>query len=116
MLEGHDGAKCKVTIFQSDRTYVPEHLTKDDNVRLHPGDVIQLQTPGGGGYGNPLERDLALVARDVQHAYISRDTARQLYGVIFKNDSLEVDIPATRALRCQRLPPTAPHGNEQQRS
>ena len=116
MLEGHDGATCKVTIFQGDRTYIPEHLTKDDNVRLHPGDVIQLQTPGGGGYGNPLQRDLALVARDVQREYMSRDTARQLYGVIFKDDSLEVDIPATQALRHQRLPPVAPPGNEQQRS
>jgi N-methylhydantoinase B len=115
MLEGHDGARCKVTIFQGGRTYIPEHLTKDDNVRLHPGDVIQLQTPGGGGYGNPLQRDLALVARDVQRAYISRDTARQLYGVIFKDDALEVDLPATRELRRQRFPLAASHGSDQQR-
>lgn len=99
MLAGHDGATCKVTIFQGDRTYIPEHLTKDDNVRLHPGDVIQLQTPGGGGYGNPLERDIALVVRDVQRQYISRDTARQIYGVVFKGDSLEVDMTATQILR-----------------
>jgi N-methylhydantoinase B len=116
MLEGHDGSKCQVTIFQGDRTYIPEHLTKDDNVRLHPGDVIQLQTPGGGGYGNPLERDLALVARDVQHEYISRDTARQLYGVIFKDNTLEVDMPATQDLRRQRFPLATPRGNDQQRS
>ena len=116
MLEGHDGATCQVTIFQGDRTYIPEHLTKDDNVRLRPGDVIQLQTPGGGGYGNPLERDLALVAHDVQREYISRDTARQLYGVIFKDDTLEVDMPATQDLRRQRFPLATPHGNDQQRS
>jgi N-methylhydantoinase B len=104
MLEGSDGAKCQVTIFQGNRTYVPEHLTKDDNVRLHLGDVIQLQTPGGGGYGNPLQRDIALVVRDVQRAYISQDTARQVYGVIFQEDSLAVDMAATQALRRQRLP------------
>ena len=114
MLEGHDGAKCKVTIFQGDRTYIPEHLTKDDNVRLHPGDVIQLQTPGGGGYGNPLQRDPALVARDVQCEYISRDTARQLYGVIFKEHSLEVDMPATQDLRRRHCPPAASPGTNQQ--
>ena len=51
---------------------------KDDNVRLHPGDVIQWQTPGGGGYGNPLQRDMVLVGRDVQRAYIWRHTARQV--------------------------------------
>jgi N-methylhydantoinase B len=104
MLEGSDGARCQVTIFQHGRTYTPEHLTKDDNVRLHPGDVIQLQTPGGGGYGNPLERDAAMVIRDVQRQYISRETARQVYGVVFKDDTLEVDVEATQALRHLRLP------------
>lgn len=104
MLEGGEGAPCRVAIFQRGRTYVPAHLTKDDNVRLHPGDVIQLQTPGGGGYGNPLERDMALVVRDVQRAYISRDTARQVYGVVCKDNSLEVDLVATEALRRLRFP------------
>jgi len=96
-----------VTIFQNGQTYIPEHLTKDDNVRLHPGDVIQLQTPGGGGYGNPLERDIALVVRDVQREYISQETARQVYGVVFKDNAAEVDLDATQALRHLRLP-----GNE----
>lgn len=101
--QGADGAMCQVKIFQGEQTYIPEHLTKDDNVRLRPGDVIQLQTPGGGGYGNPLERDIALVMRDVQCEYISRDDAQQLYGVVFKDASLEVDLAATRELRRLRL-------------
>lgn len=107
MLEGTEGARCQVTIFQNGQTYVPEHLTKDDNVRLHPGDVIQLQTPGGGGYGNPLERDIALVVRDVQREYISQETARQVYGVVFKDNAAEVDLDATQALRHLRLPGNA---------
>ena len=104
MLEGTEGARCQVTIFQNGQTYIPEHLTKDDNVRLHPGDVIQLQTPGGGGYGNPLERDIALVVRDVQREYISQETARQVYGVVFKDNAAAVDLDATQALRHLRLP------------
>jgi N-methylhydantoinase B len=114
MLAGHDGATCKVTIFQGDHTYIPAHLTKDDNVRLHPGDVIQLQTPGGGGYGNPLQRDIALVVRDVQCQYISRDTARQVYGVLFQGQSLEVDIAATQELRRQCLSQATPEGDQRQ--
>jgi N-methylhydantoinase B len=61
----------------------------------HPEDVIQLQTPGGGGYGNPLEWGIALVVRDVQRAYISRHTARQVSGVVFQGDALGVDMAAT---------------------
>lgn len=51
-----------------------------------------------------LEWDIALVARDVQHAYIARDTARQGYGVVCKGASLAVDLAATQALRRVRLP------------
>jgi N-methylhydantoinase B len=103
MLEGSDGAVCKVSINQGGRSYVPEHLTKDDNVRLRPGDLIRLETPGGGGYGNPLQRDIDRVVRDVQHEYISRETACQVYGVVFKDGSMEVDMEATQALRRMRL-------------
>ena len=104
LQEGSDGAKCRVEIAQGSNTYIPEHLTKDDNVRLHPGDVIRLETPGGGGYGNPLERDTDRVVWDVRMAYISRDTARDVYGVVFRDDSLDVDMAATEMLRRTRLP------------
>jgi N-methylhydantoinase B len=103
MLEGSDGAVCKVSINQGGHSYVPEHLTKDDNIRLHPGDLIRLETPGGGGYGNPLQRDIDHVVCDVRHEYIARETARQVYGVVFKDGSLEVDMEATQALRRLRL-------------
>lgn len=105
VAEGADGAPCRVSIDQGHRRYRPEHLTKDDNVRLQPGHVIRLETPGGGGYGNPLERDVERVARDVRRAYISRETARTVYGVVFQADSCDVDIDATKALRRRRMPP-----------
>jgi N-methylhydantoinase B len=104
LQEGSDGAKCRVEIARGSNTYIPEHLTKDDNVRLRPGDVIRLETPGGGGYGNPLERDISRVVWDVRMAYISRDTARDVYGVVFRDGSLDVDMAATEALRRTRLP------------
>ena len=58
-------------ITQCQGVYIPEHLTKDDNVRLSPGDTIRLETPGGGGYGNPLQRDVERVQQDVRMGYIS---------------------------------------------
>jgi N-methylhydantoinase B len=90
-------------INQGGRPYIPEHLIKDDNVRQHPCHLIRLAPPGGGGYGNPLERDIDRFVRDVQHEYISRETARQVYGVVFKDGSREVDMEATQVLRRVRL-------------
>ena len=102
--EGSDGARCRVSIVQNGETYIPEHLTKDDNVRLQSGDIIRQETPGGGGYGNPLARDIARVAQDVRLGYISRQTAREVYGVVLHETSFEVDENATQALRRMRLP------------
>ena len=102
--EGSDGATCRVSIEHGQSTYIPEHLTKDDNVRLQPGDLIRQETPGGGGYGNPLQRDIERVVYDVRQAYISRETAHDVYGVVLQAGSLDVDREATEALRRMRMP------------
>lgn len=104
LYEGSDGARCRVSIVQNGETYVPEHLTKDDNVHLQAGDMIRQETPGGGGYGNPLEREIERVVQDVRLGYISRQNARQVYGVVLHETSFEVDEDATQALRRMRLP------------
>ena len=54
--------------------------SKYANVRFEPGDRIRLTTPGGGGYGNPADRDPALIAEDVAEGYVSREAADRLYG------------------------------------
>ena len=46
------------------------------------GDNIRLASPGGGGFGRAVERDLAMVERDLNRGYISRATAEQTYGVV----------------------------------
>jgi N-methylhydantoinase B len=51
---------------------------------LRPGDVVRLETPGGGGLGNPRERDPERVLNDVRNGYISIDKARELYGVAIR--------------------------------
>jgi N-methylhydantoinase B len=54
---------------------------------------------GGGGYGNPLERDIEEVGRDVINGYISVEQARQDYGVVIAPDTFEIDAEATQKLR-----------------
>jgi N-methylhydantoinase B len=55
-------------------------------------------TPGGGGYGDPLARDPALVARDVARGYYSREQAAARWGVVLDAPG-GVDAAATAALR-----------------
>jgi len=64
-----------------------------------PGDVIEFRSAGGGGYGNPLERDPELVESDVASGYVSIARAREDYGVMIDPGTLKVDIAATLGLR-----------------
>jgi N-methylhydantoinase B len=66
---------------------------------IEQGDEAELLTPGGGGFGNPLERDLERVAADVLDGYVSVEQARQAYGVVVDPASGSVDREATARLR-----------------
>jgi 5-oxoprolinase (ATP-hydrolysing)/N-methylhydantoinase B len=54
--------------------------SKFANIAFEPGDRIMLTAPGGGGYGNPAERDPAVVAEDVAEGYVSAAATREIYG------------------------------------
>ena len=69
---------------------------------LHRGDVLRHTLAGAGGYGNPLERDPALVAEDVADEKVSLAAARSEYGVVIDPATLQVDEAATAALRATR--------------
>jgi N-methylhydantoinase B len=76
---------------------------KQPNIKIHTmvypaGTRVIRRTGGGGGFGNPLDRDLDRVQRDVLEGYISIRGARD-YGVIIKPSSLRVDVPKTEKLR-----------------
>ena len=58
---------------------------------------------GGGGYGNPLERDIEKVRRDVINGYVSVEHAKYDYGVVVDPQSFEVDDIATQKLRSYLL-------------
>ncbi len=74
------------------------------------GEVIRIRTTGGGGWGNPLERDPALVVRDVVWRKVSPEAALADYGVVLTgsldDDSLAYDEAATAAERAARPAPS----------
>ena len=76
---------------------------------LAPGESLTGMQSGGGGYGNPLERNPELVRRDVLNRWVSIKRARDVYGVIFADDiladTLEVDERATETLRAELSSP-----------
>jgi len=69
------------------------------NYEMLKGDLVSLRSGGGGGWGDPLERDPKLVAWDVKNEYITIEQARNIYGVVIDPRSLEVDYKETQALR-----------------
>jgi N-methylhydantoinase B len=75
-------------------------------LRLHEGDALDRPSAGGGGYGDPLERDPEAVKEDVADGYVSLDRARADYGVVIVDvdaelSHYEVDEAATRREREQ---------------
>ena len=60
--------------------------------------VVAQETAGGGGYGDPLERDTLAVRLDVEYGYVSMESARDDYGVVI-NSEVKVDEAATERLR-----------------
>jgi N-methylhydantoinase B len=67
-----------------------------------PGSRIYNRTPGGGGYGNPLERDPLRVSQDVRLGLVSFEKAREDYGVVLDPKTGEPLTEETRKLRGER--------------
>jgi N-methylhydantoinase B len=78
-LGGQDGAVNRVEVIRNGETMIPEHLSKAQDIVLKPGDRVRVRTPGGGGYGEPSDRDPALVAEDVRLGRYSDADARKLW-------------------------------------
>ena len=77
---------------------IPGLVSKITDVRIKPGQKVRLETPGGGGFGDPAARDPARVARDVRLGYVSPEAARRDYKVELTRDGA-VDDAATASLR-----------------
>ena len=101
VLGGQDSPPAYIALVRADDS--EEQLDNGIMIELAPGEWLKSFDCGGGGYGNPLDRDPAKVLHDVAERYVSRDKAREIYGVVIsgsaKNDSLGVDAGATQTLR-----------------
>ena len=97
-------AKREIEYTLAGKSYVPEHLTKDEGVRMVPGDSTRVATPGGGGWGDPLAREPHAVLRDVVRGFITPQSARDDYRVAVVPDgtSWSVDAAATGDLRAPK--------------
>jgi N-methylhydantoinase B len=69
---------------------------------MRPGDVLDVSTTGGGGYGDPLERDVSAVLADVLDAKVSRERAGADYGVVIDGRSVDVSATETRRAELRR--------------
>ncbi len=66
---------------------------------LRQGEVFRHDLPGAGGWGDPLERDLLLVAKDLRDGLVTIEGAARDYGVVATGDPPVIDEAATAALR-----------------
>jgi N-methylhydantoinase B len=97
-LMGGKAAAVNALIVNPD-TPEAESINKVNAKPIKAGSRISVRTGGGGGYGNPFERDPERVRLDVLHGYVSREAAQRDYGVMLRPDAFEVDGEATRRLR-----------------
>lgn len=95
MFGGKDGSLAKY--LKNDQNADPSTMTF-----CEPGDTISFISAGGGGYGDPFERDPKAVEKDVRYEYVSVERAKTDYGVIIDPETLKVDMDATLELRKNR--------------
>ena len=108
ILGGRAGAPSDFVL--NPRTDRQRVLGNIDTVTMDPGDVLHIHSPGGGGRGDPLDREPDRVLLDVQRGYVSAAAAERDYGVVIRDGA--IDAAATAAARMAlraRRPGPAPH-------
>ena len=96
-LSGGKPGKPSMNIINpaTEHRVVPAKVT----MTIKHGDVYRHELPGGGGWGDPLERDPARVLHDVRNELVTPESAREDYGVVVDIPNWKVDEAATVALR-----------------
>jgi N-methylhydantoinase B len=73
-----------------------------DGNMVKRGDVVRIETGGGGGFGHPFDREPELVLADVRGGFVGLASAEASYGVVLTSDGRAVDVARTDALRRRR--------------
>lgn len=98
VVGGGDGASNQFVYEQDGGEHSPPMVSKMVGIRLERGQKVRLETPGGGGYGDALQRPPEAVLADVTLGYVSAEAARDSFGVVIAPDGT-LDAGATAALR-----------------
>jgi len=85
--------------FASGKEDTDEDIRRIKVYALHSGDKVLSFSQGGAGVGDPLERDIEAVRKDVRNELVSLKSARDDYGVVIHPVIFEVDRPQTEKLR-----------------
>jgi len=103
---GGSAMPYKVSITRGTEEIMFDTPGKVTGYPIRKNDVVVMRSAGGGGYGDPLERDPALVCADIEKGYVSQEKAQEQYGVIL-NSSGELNVEMTsscrEALRAKRF-------------
>jgi N-methylhydantoinase B len=99
LFGGDTGRKAYYILNPDGGTSDLRELTSKCVVDIAAGDTVSFQTPGGGGYGHPSERDPALVLKDVLNGKVSSQRAREIYRVAVDEETGRVDEKETALLR-----------------
>jgi N-methylhydantoinase B len=95
LFGGRPGLPSRAAVHRRDGRV--DALPSKATLHLREGDMLVVETPGGGGYGDPLERSPEAVLDDVRNHRLSVAAAREEYGVVIKD--CQVDKAETHALR-----------------
>jgi len=93
---GKAGSTNYILFFKEDGS--TKEYGKITDMPLKESEVVSFRTGGGGGYGDPFEREPEKVLKDVRDEYVSREKAREDYGVVITKD-MKIDWEKTREIR-----------------
>jgi N-methylhydantoinase B len=94
---GEAGARNRFWVRRDGEAIAPSPLPgKVGGFPLLRGDLLLMESSGGGGFGDPLERDPALVVADVAEGYVTREAAETAYGIVWSGDAVNADATARR--------------------
>jgi len=92
------GVNTAIIVKPGNKIEVVQYTTA---LKLEPGTRLVLVSGGGGGYGDPLDREPELVLRDVLDGFTTLDEAREVYGVVIDPGTMRIDYEETKALRAK---------------
>ena len=102
VLGGKSAALNKFYFEQNEGDFTPPMGSKMVGIQLMNGQAVRLESPGGGGYGDPLLRSIDAVTEDIRLGYVSPENASSEYGVAVGPDG-EIDGLATQGKRNRAL-------------